>query len=550
MGKREDARRSVLKTGLVLVILLLIVVPALGLTQVRKPTTANDLEGATTDPGNATDFPHVYNVNTSAETVTPADDASVNWTDWDTVEVQPYTALSVTVTADASGFTTDEWGLFFDNTTDTACTSSDWTLRSIGAGGPSDPTNITAVLPPEQDLSVLEVCLVGNVVTGTDTTRTVQTFDVRTNGTVDTTAPLWRNQQQNVSQPLQEEPVNLVGQGQDAVNLSHAVLATNETGRWQNKTGNYSSPLTLYTASMWTWSNFTWNNASVTAGTTVGWRIWYNDTAGNYNVTDELSFTLQPPILNVSLANPPTPFTATQNETFLLNATVTCLYADCGAVTGEARYNNTGTTPDTTISSTSDKPFHVTQKSNPLTCDAALLQGETCNVTWQVNATGTDGSVWAIDVNVSSDQSNVERNDTDDAQVEISAFAIEIMLRWDFIDFGELFVGTTDNPAVNNTDKSYNITVTDSTTENVDIWMNMTDLSQEDGDDVIGVTNMSANTADDPGTANPLTHTFTRLISSVAPGTNVTTFYWLDTPLGIFADNYTGTMWVKANATQ
>jgi len=42
----------------------------------------------------------------------------------------------------------------------------------------------------------------------------------------------------------------------------------------------------------WTWSNFTWSNSSLTANTTVAWKIYYNDTSGNENVTDVNTFTV------------------------------------------------------------------------------------------------------------------------------------------------------------------------------------------------------------------------------------------------------------------
>ena len=42
----------------------------------------------------------------------------------------------------------------------------------------------------------------------------------------------------------------------------------------------------------WTWSNFTWKNSSLSSGTNIVWKIYYNDTSGNENVTDEMSFNL------------------------------------------------------------------------------------------------------------------------------------------------------------------------------------------------------------------------------------------------------------------
>jgi len=46
-------------------------------------------------------------------------------------------------------------------------------------------------------------------------------------------------------------------------------------------------------AETWTWSNFTWSNSSITGGTTIAWRIYYNDTSGNVNKTDIMTFTVK-----------------------------------------------------------------------------------------------------------------------------------------------------------------------------------------------------------------------------------------------------------------
>jgi len=56
----------------------------------------------------------------------------------------------------------------------------------------------------------------------------------------------------------------------------------------------YDSPLDMNNvADAWTWSNFTWSNSSITGGTTIGWRIYYNDTSGNVNKTDIMTFTVK-----------------------------------------------------------------------------------------------------------------------------------------------------------------------------------------------------------------------------------------------------------------
>ncbi|MDY6789517.1 MAG: hypothetical protein SVV03_06175, partial [Candidatus Nanohaloarchaea archaeon] len=105
---------------------------------------------------------------------------------------------------------------------------------------------------------------------------------------VDTTPPRWRNQMQNLSSIQPGKTIGLSAQGLDTVNLSHAVLSTNESGSFVNKTGVYRSPQRFYKENSWEWSNFTWNNDSVRGK--VGWKIWYNDTAGNWNVTNVSSF--------------------------------------------------------------------------------------------------------------------------------------------------------------------------------------------------------------------------------------------------------------------
>ncbi|MCJ7767094.1 dockerin type I domain-containing protein, partial [Candidatus Bathyarchaeota archaeon] len=40
----------------------------------------------------------------------------------------------------------------------------------------------------------------------------------------------------------------------------------------------------------WAWSNFTWNNPTIQGGTTIAWKIWYEDTSGNWNSTNTMTF--------------------------------------------------------------------------------------------------------------------------------------------------------------------------------------------------------------------------------------------------------------------
>lgn len=58
----------------------------------------------------------------------------------------------------------------------------------------------------------------------------------------------------------------------------------------------HDSPLnTKNAAGSWIWSNFTWFNSSLKSGTTIQWKIYYNDTEGNVNATETHSFTMTTP---------------------------------------------------------------------------------------------------------------------------------------------------------------------------------------------------------------------------------------------------------------
>ena len=101
--------------------------------------------------------------------------------------------------------------------------------------------------------------------------------------------PTYSNVGQNSSSIPWGSPVKIYAYWKDNGNLSYAILSTNETGSWQNKTV-YGSPLLMN--NLKAWSNFTWQNSSVPAGTVVAWKIYANDSAGNWNVTPENYFTI------------------------------------------------------------------------------------------------------------------------------------------------------------------------------------------------------------------------------------------------------------------
>ena len=122
---------------------------------------------------------------------------------------------------------------------------------------------------------------------------------------IDPDPPTYSNVQQNESEPLIGNPVELSANLSDNIELGYAWLATNETGEWENKTGIYNSPIDLNGTS--DWSNFTWLNSSVIG--VIGWKIYVNDTSGNENSTEIDSFEVltTPPTPPPSPPSPPAP---------------------------------------------------------------------------------------------------------------------------------------------------------------------------------------------------------------------------------------------------
>ena len=89
-----------------------------------------------------------------------------------------------------------------------------------------------------------------------------------------------------------ENMVLAVQWGDATTNVSHVILATNETGVLKNYTGGtYGSPMAVLNQTAWT--NFSWWNSTVKTQT-VSWQVWANDSAGNENITDIVIFNATP----------------------------------------------------------------------------------------------------------------------------------------------------------------------------------------------------------------------------------------------------------------
>lgn len=98
--------------------------------------------------------------------------------------------------------------------------------------------------------------------------------------------PVWRYQGSNSDSVIKGGSITLYAQGLDESCLKGATLMTNESGVWENRTA-----VTLDCGgNNWTWTNFTWSNSGVPSGTTVGWKICYENIANKQNCTDVLTF--------------------------------------------------------------------------------------------------------------------------------------------------------------------------------------------------------------------------------------------------------------------
>jgi hypothetical protein len=112
----------------------------------------------------------------------------------------------------------------------------------------------------------------------------------------DAEPPRWLSQRQSSDTPFQGETVLLYAKLQDDIALGTALLSTNETGFWVNWTDRYMSPSVISRNGRnvnETWAVFPWRNPSAQVGATIGWRVLFNDTAGKWNTTAEMAFTIR-----------------------------------------------------------------------------------------------------------------------------------------------------------------------------------------------------------------------------------------------------------------
>jgi hypothetical protein len=211
-------------------------------------------------------------------------------------------------------------------------------------------------------------------------------------------------------------------------------------------------------------------------------------------------------------------------------------------------YNLTSPYPDTPVNTSfGDKPFFVNEtpalamKSCP---NNPLNEGDFCNLTWVINASGNINTGWKLGVYLNSSYPEVQPNATLNATVVIVPCVVDFTLTWNSIDFGELIPNTYNNSAPGNSNNAYNITVNPGSC-NLDLYIRGTDLANSTFNSIIKVGNISWSNISsnlDDGFFQ-LSEIDSLLKLNVPENTNVTTWYWLNVP-PVYAGKYKGTIYI------
>ena len=290
---------------------------------------------------------------------------------------------------------------------------------------------------------------------------------------------------------------------------------------------------------------------NITALTVPGKYYFNASFPGDENYTwsnESLIVTISPPYLEVNLTLPSTESTTNviQNYTFTVNASVTCGQGMCGTVNGTVRYNSSGIDPDITVSTIyGATPVFVDEQISlaEKTC-GVMSFGDSCNLSWVLNATGTIGDDMRFGVIFNGTSVGMLQNHTDNATISIFGCVTDLTTTWSGIDFGELLPNTVGTAASGNNAGLYNITVNPGSC-NTDIYIKGANLTNETFGSHIPIINFSwSSVANVYGSSFAMQETYISLKPNVPQNTNVTTWYWLDVP-PVYAGAYNGTIYVS-----
>jgi hypothetical protein len=254
--------------------------------------------------------------------------------------------------------------------------------------------------------------------------------------------------------------------------------------------------------------------------------------------------------INLSILQPVNGTTLPQNTTFLMNASVNCINGYCGGINVTPRYNSSDV-PDTLIPENSGQPFH-TEGTRTENCEVLDNEGQ-CYVSWSINTTGEIKTSRLLDINGTSNLTEVPKNNSANVEVSINNVLI-VDLEWEMLNFGVLDPGETDKPALGNDDLDYNLSIEGLNADN--LWIRGNDMLTDGWKNPatneqyrIDANNLSFGLENDISGAEELTNNYSLVKQGISSGTILNTFYWIDVPQGIKSTEYTGNLYFKANAT-
>lgn len=250
--------------------------------------------------------------------------------------------------------------------------------------------------------------------------------------------------------------------------------------------------------------------------------------------------------LGLELHEPPNRTVAQIDKNFDINATVRCSNGFCGDILANPRYNDSGSRR--IIDSSSGDPF-VLQEFYSGNC-SNLKSGEKCRLVYLTNATGNEGSRFRIDVNASSNYTEIPDSSSNQSIIGLNSFIL-MGLNWSVTNFGYAPPGTENKPAVcmvKSICPTYNVIIENYSTSVDALWVKGSDLvSQENSDYEIGIRNVSYSLVNDSETSEPVKNSYRRVKTDLSSGTVLPTYYWLDVPRGIIQSQYSGQITFKAN---
>ena len=206
-------------------------------------------------------------------------------------------------------------------------------------------------------------------------------------------------------------------------------------------------------------------------------------------------------------------------------------------------------------------PFYTTS-NNPQTC-TNMQNGDSCNQTWQVNATGNISSSWDFFTiyEPTTYASIIPANATEKVNITIVETAppeelISITLLGFPVNFGNLDTNIINSSALGNANNSYIIKIDPVTTINVDIYKKgdnfISGAATLDIENVIyDDDNVTEGALDLTNSETILTNTYgiTPYFSNVSPSTNKSIYYFISIPEAQQAGDYSTTFFIKAVET-